>query len=256
MAKSKPKTVKLSMSSKKFIFLSFITLGMYQMYWAWKVWETMRNSEQATYGLKSSIRAFFLEFSSFWLFPRLRSLAVEHGYEKKVNVELLALAYLLFGFALCLLPPYVSIIIFTIISTLLLLPIVKMQNYYTEATEGKFLPTQKNWWLIAVLVIVGALDPIASYLALNTTEVTITNDTKDEVSIVNCGTIETSIKSLHQDTIDDLGKNDPHASCKVFSNKTGNYLGCLATPTTAQYVDAVFKASDAKKNVNENDCGQ
>lgn len=161
MSVRKSENVSLNLSYKKFIFLSIITLGLYQVYWGWQVWETVRNSKNETYRFRSSLRALFLHFSGLSLFPQLQELAVEKGYKSGVGIKVIALLYLFAGLIAGIVP-LVGIIALTLIP----LPVVKMQNYYVEQTKGKFLPTGKNWWLIGALVGLPILSALMLLVAI------------------------------------------------------------------------------------------
>lgn len=88
-----------AMSYWKFIFLCMITLGMYQVYWLWRLWEIERLSRKETYRFRSSLRAVLAEFTNFILFSRLQELVIKKKYVPRVNVTLLAALYLIAGFA-------------------------------------------------------------------------------------------------------------------------------------------------------------
>jgi hypothetical protein len=132
-----------TISSTKFVLLSYVTFGLFHVYWSWYLWEIVRRSNGEAYRIKSSVRAIFLGLSNFLLFPQLSSLAKRRGYNDDDNVILLAVLYL-----------FVTLIPFGfLITTLFLLPILRMQNRYILSTKSKFAPTKPNWWLIAALVL-------------------------------------------------------------------------------------------------------
>jgi hypothetical protein len=141
---------------------------MYQVYWSWRLWETVRRSKGETYRFRSSLRGLTNGLSNFWLFPQLRDLAIEHGYEPKFDVELLAGAYLLLSFIAGLqFTPLVAVPFLALGYSVVVLPLVNIQNYYADATKGKFAPTKPNWWLIVVLILVFVLAATVLGFAVN-----------------------------------------------------------------------------------------
>jgi len=149
MAKTEYKAI---VSPLKFVVFSVLTFGMYPSYWAWRVWETVRSSKNQNYRIKSSVRGYFNIVSNFSLLPQLKELAEVKGYKSKADVRLVAGLYLLIRF----LDGRVSLAVLCIgliVEALILLPIVKMYNYYTEQTKGKYAPDKQNWWLIVALIV-------------------------------------------------------------------------------------------------------
>jgi hypothetical protein len=150
---SKPEL--LVVSPTKFIIFTIITFGLYLAYWGWRAWEVVRVSRGETYKTKSSVRGFFLNFSSFTLLPQLEELAVEAGYKRKHNydVQLLAGAYLAMNF-IAARAPLVFSIPAAIIIPFLFLPSLQMFNYYVSHTKKELPPKKANVPLIIVLIIV------------------------------------------------------------------------------------------------------
>ena len=70
---------------------------MYHTYWAWRMWEVARRSEDETFKFTSSLRGIFLLFSGFALFPRMHALAKAKGYDENAEPVLIAIFYLLAG---------------------------------------------------------------------------------------------------------------------------------------------------------------
>ena len=153
MSKAKNKAI---ISPLKFVIFSVVTFGMYPAYWAWRAWETVRRSKSQNYRITSSVRGYFNTISNFSLFPQLKELAEAKGYKSKADVSLVAILYLVvrvldgrLSFAvLC---------VGLVLEGLVLLPMVKMLNYYTEQTKGKYAPDKQNWWLIVVLAVVSVV---------------------------------------------------------------------------------------------------
>lgn len=149
-----------------FVFLSLITFGFYHIYWGWRAWETVRRSKGEVYGLKSSVRGWFLRFSSFSLFTQLKELASGKNIPTTYNVTLLGIIYLVLSFAMNGKRADLSVILIAILlSTLVLLPVVKTYNAYVEITDAEFTPSATNWWLITTLVVIyGSLFALVTLL--------------------------------------------------------------------------------------------
>lgn len=166
--KTKGRPAAGSVSPGLFVVLSFVTFGIYQIYWSWGLWETVRRSKGETYSFNSSLRGFFNGLSNFWLFPQLRDLAADKGYKPGVDVELLAAAYFILAFiARSRITPLTTIPFLALGYSVVLLPIVSMQNHYADATGGKFAPIKTNWWLIAAAVLLFVLSAAAFGLTTN-----------------------------------------------------------------------------------------
>ena len=155
-----------TISYKKFILLNLLTAGCYRIYWGWRLWESLRLTEKKNYRLRSSIRSLFLSISGIFLFPRLQRLAETKGYKAKYDARLIAWIYLLFPYAITVLAwvlitdartrvlvDAALIVPMSILTSILLLPIVDMHNRYTQATRGKYAHTKRNKWLFVVLVL-------------------------------------------------------------------------------------------------------
>lgn len=149
-------------SPTKFVVLSVLTLGLYQTYWAWRMWEIVRCSNGETYRFKSSLRALFLSIGSFWLFPAVYEVAKAKGCENEVKPRDVAIFYLAVGFLSGglqdvlegrVLLSFLALVFCIGIQSSLLLPIVQVQNAYVTTTQGKFVPKKTNWWLFVTLVI-------------------------------------------------------------------------------------------------------
>jgi uncharacterized membrane protein len=147
-----PKSV--TISPVKFVLFSILTLGCYDIYWAWRVWETVRRSRNEVFKFKSSLRAYLMVLSNFILFPQLLELAAKKGYVSSVNrVKMIATIYaaaVLIGNGNA--TPWWLWGIMVVVSSIALVPIVKMHNHYVLATKAKFTPSKPNYWLIFVTI--------------------------------------------------------------------------------------------------------
>lgn len=86
---SRKKSVHPHGSSVTFFLLTFVTLGLYPVYWSWKAWRvlgTLREKEYWSFG-----RAIFYTINSYWLFKGVLQEAEKTGYSKKYQPAILAL---------------------------------------------------------------------------------------------------------------------------------------------------------------------
>ena len=144
---------------RKFFLLNLVTLGSYQAYWGWKNWEIVKRARSTKD--HTSVRGFFILFSSMWLFPQIQALAKEAGYRDpfKYSYGLLAGAFLVLTFLSNRLTssPHIglgmTVAIWaagSFIVTLVVTPVLRAMRYYTEHTDK---PTETfkfktNWALI------------------------------------------------------------------------------------------------------------
>jgi hypothetical protein len=164
----KPKNP-LVLSRAEFIGYTIITFGLYQLYWGWRAWETVRRTKGGDYN--SSVRGFFLPISAFWLFPQIEAIAREAGYKRRrlYDVRILAPIYLLASIA-AYLPG--TPIIFAVVTTLTLLalplPMVYALGYYAEhPKKGISLPTEQNEDLIRILFLSGIAVTVLDVIIYN-----------------------------------------------------------------------------------------
>ena len=157
----KPKTISLG----RFAIYNIISLGMYEVYWAWKAWETVRRSQGINaYKIRSSIRGLFLVFSSIALFPYVRDLAAKKGLIFSATaIRFLAVGFLLVNLVLSRTDnmPLWLFAVTACIETAVLLPVVRLHNYYVEKTAGKYTPGAVNWPLIILLAILAVSTIVA-----------------------------------------------------------------------------------------------
>lgn len=107
-------------SPGKLAVMSLVTLGFYQLYWAYKQWDAIRRREQES--LSPFWRAFFSVLWGFSLFPRIRHLGDVHGVPATWSGSALAVVYLLLSITWRL--PGA----FWLISTMSFLPLLLVQD--------------------------------------------------------------------------------------------------------------------------------
>jgi hypothetical protein len=155
----------ITVAPAKFVIFNVISFGFYSIYWAWRVWETVRRSRKEVYNFKSSLRAFFMTFSNFLLFPQITELAEGKGYKLNTNPKLLAAIFFVTTIVGNANATPVSLWVVTLFaSTFALLPIVKMHNHYVVTTKGRYTPSTANYPLLITLIVVGFFVAASSYI--------------------------------------------------------------------------------------------
>jgi hypothetical protein len=153
----------------KFLLLSGLTLGVYQVYWAWKAWETVGHAEGKRY--RSAVRAIFVAFTALSLFPKMLALAKKEGYKKSYPGVGLAVLYLALSL-LALVPTSNWLhdgldVLFMLVMfgalLLLPLPVVAAANFYATQAGHKAKALPRNKRFIIVLVAISLLVSVASF---------------------------------------------------------------------------------------------
>lgn len=115
---------------------------------------------------------------------------------------------------------------------------------------------QPYWVRRELLITVGCIALVfvafMVYATLNSTVISVKNDTKNSIVMSECGSDIVGIGPFRQISFDARG-NEPKLACLVYSNDI--YLGCLLTPTTPKYQAVVFKVSALDKSISETKCG-
>ncbi|HEX7963935.1 MAG TPA: hypothetical protein VF466_05095 [Candidatus Saccharimonadales bacterium] len=149
---------RLIVSLPKFVGLSLVTFGSYQLYWAWRAWEIVRQSKHEKYRVTPSVRGFFLPYSAFRLLPQLKELADAKGYRGNVGMNTLAAIYLianLTGYSVV--APMWLGGISALVILFVLLPAVNAYNYYLAHTKTKFVVPRTNPPLIIAIILWGVI---------------------------------------------------------------------------------------------------
>jgi uncharacterized protein DUF4234 len=120
-----------AVSLPKFVVMSVVTFGIYELYWAYKNWMLIkaRSSEQ----LSPVWRAWFAQLWSFSLFGRIRDGARQRGLHVEWTPAWLAAGYLLMTLFVRLPGP---LALLSVLSFLPLLPVV--QTIATVHQQGRF----------------------------------------------------------------------------------------------------------------------
>lgn len=138
-------------SVNKFIFLSFISFGLYQIWWIFKAWRFFLIKDKLN--IMPAARAVFSIFFLYSLFNRIKNYAKEQGYPHDFSSGWMYLAYLITTLLVYLPDPYWLISLCDII---FLIPAFKALNYaqkqiVTTIEQEKFNTSQ------IILIIIGSI---------------------------------------------------------------------------------------------------
>ncbi len=146
----------------KFILLSVITFGLYELFWFYKYWKLLK--EEKTLKISPFWRAFFAPLFAGSIAGHLKKYLTDKGVAKEIlascDSTLIGITYFVI-FILWKLPdPYWLISFFTFAS---MLPLVKATNAYWQKEEQN-LPSKKfTWWQI-ILIVLGIILLILSII--------------------------------------------------------------------------------------------
>ncbi len=149
-------------STKRLVFMSLLTLGLYHFYWFYQNWKIVRNTER-TY-IMPFWRSVFLIFFCYPLFKRITDQADRHGYKSHspVILALLYISILLFSgevdysVGVVLLDVLIEIILF-LISILPLALIQQAVNFNNSKINPVFTTARKLSYGEIVLIVMGVL---------------------------------------------------------------------------------------------------
>jgi len=139
-----------AVSTRKFVVMSIVTLGLYDVYWVWRQWK--RFAEQGEV-LSPFWRTFFLVFTNYSLFARVRSRAREEGIEVGWSPALMATLYLVLNVTWRLPDPWV------LVSLLVFVPLIPIQETIERinARHVAELPNRGFSGADAVAIVIGGL---------------------------------------------------------------------------------------------------
>ena len=135
----------------KFILLSVITAGIYELYWFYKTWKFLK--EKNKLDISPFWRAFFSPLFAGSNAEHVLKLAKEKNYQKQYSPTIIGLSYIILDVVWRLPDPYWLISYFTFLP---MIPIVEAMNFYW-LNEKPNLPLKNfSWWQI-ILIIFGGI---------------------------------------------------------------------------------------------------
>ncbi len=140
------------LSINKFIILSIVTLGFYDIWWIYKSWRFFQDLEKSD--IMPAMRTIFGIFFIIPLFDKINKLAQKHGYEHSYASTALFIGYLVVSLLSYLPKPFYLL---TLFSFLFIIPPMKALNFAMDHCEG-FTATEQqsfNGRQIFLLIIGG-----------------------------------------------------------------------------------------------------
>lgn len=110
--------------ANKFIILFVMSLGLYSIWWMYKVWKFFQQKEEPN--MMPAARAIFGIFWVYPLFERIQDYAKENGYESKYNSSFLFVGYVIMNLSSRLPDPIGLVAIFAFI---LMIPPLRAYNF-------------------------------------------------------------------------------------------------------------------------------
>jgi len=138
-------------SVNKFIFLSIISFGLYELWWIYKEWRFFQQKEKSD--ITPAARAIFSIFYLHSLFSRILGFAKEKGYSGTYSATLLFIGYIV-GSLLAQLPEPFWIV--SLITLVFLIPPFKAMNF-AKQNSTDFIVTEETSYSNRqiVLIIIG-----------------------------------------------------------------------------------------------------
>ncbi|MFZ7116059.1 MAG: hypothetical protein ACO1G9_11815 [Bacteroidota bacterium] len=152
-------------SENKFMFLCFISLGMYQVWWKYKAWKFFKERENLD--IIPAARAIFTIFFLHGLLNRILGYASSKGYAKDFSVTGMYLGYIVSSMCSRLPEPYYLI---GLMNFTFLLPAFRAFNYAKENSSeikvthldyftGRQITLIVVGTLLWLLILTGMFDP-------------------------------------------------------------------------------------------------
>ncbi|MEO6915928.1 MAG: hypothetical protein ABI151_10000 [Chitinophagaceae bacterium] len=139
-------------SVDKFIILSILTFGLYEIWWIYKAWLFFKQKESND--TMPAVRAIFSIFFLYGLLQKILLFAQEKGYQKDFKPAELYGCFILTNFLSQLPQPYFLISLATFI---FLLPPFRAFNEAVRNSPEVDVEEQQNFSLRHILMIVGGL---------------------------------------------------------------------------------------------------
>lgn len=138
-------------SLNKFIFLSFISFGLYQIWWMFKTWRFFLIKDKLN--IMPAARAIFSIFFLYSLFNHIKTYSKEQEYPHDFSSGWMYLGYLITSLLVRLPDPYWLI---SLCSIIFLIPAFKALNYAQKQIETTIEQEKFNTPQI-ILTIIGSI---------------------------------------------------------------------------------------------------
>jgi hypothetical protein len=153
--------------AKKFVFLFIVSLGLYNIWWMFKVWKIFRNRENSD--IMPAARAIFAIFFLHSLFDKVQELAKSKGYTQSFSSTAYFIGFVAFNMS-SRLPGGLWVISF--LSVLCLLPALEAFNYgIKHSGEYKVIEDESFNQNQIILIVIGTIIWLFSIVGMFSTEV-------------------------------------------------------------------------------------
>ena len=136
-------------SLNKFLILSFITFGIYQVWWMFKTWRFFIQKDKVN--VMPAVRAVFSIFFGYTLFERIKNYAKSEGYTQNYSSAWMFAGYVIFSLLSLFPDPYKVLSIFYILFTI---PAFKALNFAKRQSKQFVVIEQKKFSTAQMIVIV------------------------------------------------------------------------------------------------------
>ncbi|MGN5763324.1 hypothetical protein ACNQO6_03085 [Acinetobacter calcoaceticus] len=137
-------------SLKKFIFLSIISLGLYELWWIFKAWRFLALKDHLD--IMPAARAIFSIFFLYSLFKRIREYAKGKDYAQDFSAGWMYIGYILFALVFANLPdPYWLI---SSVSFIFLIPAFVALNHTKKQDDQLNAVIQEKFNIAQIFVII------------------------------------------------------------------------------------------------------
>lgn len=127
-------------SLNKFIILSIVTFGLYEIWWIYKAWRFYQQKEKSD--IMPALRAIFSVFFLNSLFTKILESAEDKGYKENYSPVLLFAGFMIFNLLAKLPEPFWLISVF---SFAFLIPPFKALNHAKENSTDFIVNEQKSF---------------------------------------------------------------------------------------------------------------
>ena len=137
-------------SLKRFIFLSIISLGLYELWWIFKAWRFFAIKDHLN--IMPAARAIFSIFFLYSLFKKIREYAKAQGNVQKFSAGWMYIGYILFALVFANLPdPYWLI---SSVSFMFLIPAFVALNHAKKQDDQLNTVIQEKFNIAQIFVII------------------------------------------------------------------------------------------------------
>jgi hypothetical protein len=141
-------------STRKLVVMSIVTLGFYQIYWAYKNWQLIKSRDKSE--IQPIWRAIFLLFFFYPLVEKVKTVANSNGVSTNYSPLLITIGWIFFRILARVsleFSPLIVDVAIGCIAPLVLIPVQKTANQLNTRVAPDHLPNDRFsvWNIIAIL---------------------------------------------------------------------------------------------------------